>query len=121
VFGVRRLGLPIAQVLPYRAFWWPDKFPFHLGQALPQFAINQAWLLLALVAIDLIAWTQHLLLDGEIAKAEPKKLLYRLLHVAARITRSARRTRVRLAQTWPWATNLVTAFARLAGLPRPAH
>src|SRR5690606_2546082 len=59
-----------------------------------QFAINQAWLLLALVAIDLIAWTQHLLLDGELAKAEPKKLRYRLLHVAARITRTARQTRV---------------------------
>jgi hypothetical protein len=85
------------------------------------FAINQAWLLLALVAVDLIAWTQHLLLDGELAKAEPKKLRYRLLHVAARITRTARQTRVRIAQRWPWATNIVDAFARLAALPRPVY
>jgi hypothetical protein len=37
------------------------------------FAINQAWLELALTGIDLIAWTQMLLLDGELAAAEPKK------------------------------------------------
>jgi hypothetical protein len=56
------------------------------------FAINQAWLELALAGIDLIAWTQMLLLDGDLARAEPKRLRYRLLHVAARLTRSARRT-----------------------------
>jgi len=54
-----------------------------------------------------------------LARAEPKKLRYRLLHVAARITRSARRTRLRIAEHWPWATDLVTAFARLAALPKP--
>jgi hypothetical protein len=83
------------------------------------FAINQAWLELALTGIDLLAWTQHLLLDGELAAAEPKKLRYRLLHVAARLTRTARRTRLRIAETWPWATDLATAFDRLAALPRP--
>jgi hypothetical protein len=84
------------------------------------FAINQAWLELALAGIDLLAWTQTLLLDGELALAEPKKLRYRLLHVAARLTRSARRTRLRIAETWPWATDLATAFDRLATLPRPS-
>ena len=61
-----------------------------------------------------------LLLDGELATAEPKRLRYRLLHVAARITRSARRTRLRIAAGWPWAAALVAAFTRLAALPRPA-
>jgi hypothetical protein len=84
------------------------------------FAINQAWLELALVGIDLLAWTQTLLLHGELALAEPKKLRYRLLHVAARLTRSARRTRLRIAETWPWATDLAAAFTRLAALPRPS-
>jgi hypothetical protein len=84
------------------------------------FAINQAWLELALVGIDLLAWTQTLLLNGELALAEPKKLRYRLLHVAARLTRSARRTRLRIAETWPWATDLAAAFTRLAALPRPS-
>jgi hypothetical protein len=83
------------------------------------FAINQAWLELALTGIDLLAWTQHLLLDGDLAAAEPKKLRYRLLHVAARLTRTARQTRLRIAETWPWATDLATAFTRLAALPRP--
>jgi DDE family transposase len=83
------------------------------------FAINAAWLQLALTGIDLLAWTQMLLLDGDLAAAEPKKLRYRLLHVAARITRSARQTRLRVAEHWPWATDLVTAFTRLAALPQP--
>jgi len=68
-----------------------------------QYNINTAWLELALTACDMLAWTQLLLLDGELATAEPKRLRYRLLHVAARITRTARRTRLRIAQSWPWA------------------
>ena len=83
------------------------------------FAINAAWLQLALTGIDLLAWTQMLLLDGELATAEPKKLRYRLLHVAARITRGGRRIRLRIAETWPWATQLATAFTQLTALPRP--
>ena len=83
------------------------------------FAINAAWLELALTGIDLLAWTQHLLLHGELAAAEPKKLRYRLLHVPARLTRTARRTYLRIAESWPWVNELVTAFTRLAALPRP--
>jgi hypothetical protein len=64
--------------------------------------------------------SQTLLLHGELAHAEPKKLRYRLVRVAARITRNARRTRLRIATHWHWATDLVTAFTRLATLPRPA-
>jgi len=81
--------------------------------------INAAWLELALTGIDLLAWTQILLLDGTLAKAEPKKLRYRLLHTAARITRGGRRTWLRIAEHWPWARELAAAFARLAALPRP--
>jgi hypothetical protein len=84
-----------------------------------QFAINKAWLELALIGIDLLAWTRTLLLDGAHALAEPKKLRYRLLHVAARLVRTARRTLLRLAHSWPWADELATAYARLAVLPRP--
>jgi hypothetical protein len=83
------------------------------------FAINAAWLELALAGIDLLAWTRTLLLDSELAKAEPKKLRYRLLHTAARITHSSRRTWLHIAENWPWTTELVNAFTRLAALPRP--
>lgn len=85
-----------------------------------QYHINTAWLQLALLAQDLLAWMQMLLLTGPLAAAEPKRLRYQLLHTAARITRSGRRTRLRLAAAWPWAGQLAAAFARLAALPRPA-
>ncbi|GGN45698.1 IS1380 family transposase [Streptomyces fuscichromogenes] len=84
------------------------------------FAVNAVWLELSLAAIDLLAWTRVLLLDGELATAEPKKLRYRLLHVAARLTRGGRRLRLRISATWPWRNELATAFHRLAALPRPA-
>jgi hypothetical protein len=47
------------------------------------------------------------------------KLRYRLLHVAARITRTARQTRLAIPATWPWSADLAAAFARLAALPHP--
>jgi Transposase DDE domain group 1 len=83
------------------------------------FAINAIWLELALAAADLIAWTQTLLLDGELALAEPKKLRYRLLHVPARVTRGQRRTRIRLPERWPWARQLAAAFTRLRQTTMP--
>ena len=36
------------------------------------FAINQAWLELSMTASNLLAWTRTLLLDGELATAEPR-------------------------------------------------
>ena len=84
------------------------------------FAINTAWLTVVMLAVDLLAATQHLLLHGHLAKAEPKTLRYRLLHVAARLTRGQRRCWLRIQRTWPWAHELATAFTRLAALPVPA-
>ena len=83
------------------------------------FAIIPAWLEFALTGIDLLCWTRHLLLDGALAAAEPKKLRYRLLHVAAKLTRTARTTTLRIAAGWPWTNDLVTAVQRLAELPEP--
>ena len=58
-----------------------------------------------------------LLLTGELAACEPKRLRYRLLHVAGRIVRHARGLRLRLPRRWPWAEALVGAFGRLQALP----
>ncbi len=77
------------------------------------FAINAAWLTVALIAHDLLAWCRLVALDGELAKAEPKRLRYCVLHAAGVIARSGRRTRLRLAAGWPWATDLVAAFTRV--------
>jgi hypothetical protein len=76
------------------------------------FAINQAWLTTTMIAHDLLVWCQQLCLTGDLARAEPKRLRYTLLHTAAIIARSSRQTRLRLAAHWPWATELVTAFDR---------
>ncbi|MFI0037225.1 IS1380 family transposase [Streptomyces mutabilis] len=85
-----------------------------------RFPVNAAWLELSLAAIDLLAWMRVLLLDGELAAAEPKKLRYRILHVAARLTRGSRRLCLRISATWPWRHELAAAFHRLTTLPRPA-
>jgi hypothetical protein len=87
------------------------KFPFK------DFALNEVWLEIVLLAHDLIVWTQALLLDGELATAEPKRLRYRLLHVAGRLAFSGRRAKLHLQSTWPWASELTAAFARLKALP----
>jgi Transposase DDE domain group 1 len=78
---------------------------------------NAVWLELVLTAQDLCCWTQALLLNGPLAVAEPKTLRYRLLHIAARIIRHARRLVLRLQASWPWAVELAGAFARLRALP----
>jgi hypothetical protein len=72
-----------------------------------------------MLAVDLLAWTQALLLSGALAKAEPRTVRYRLLHVAARLTRGQRRLWLRLQRSWPWARELAAAFARLRALPVP--
>ncbi len=82
------------------------------------FEANAAWLELALCAQDLLAWTQRLLLTAELARCEPKRLRYRLLHVAGRLTRHARRLRLHLPRSWAWGEALLQAFARLRALPQ---
>jgi len=82
------------------------------------FAINTAWLTATMIAVDLLAFAQTLLLhDTALARAEPKSLRYRLLHVAARLTRGQRRLWLRIDRHWPWAQQLAAAFARLTALP----
>jgi hypothetical protein len=87
------------------------KFPSH------QLALNRAWLAAALIAATLLAWLRLLALDGDLAKAEPKTLRYRILHAAARLVRSGRQRRLKIA-TGPWAPVIVTAWDRLSALAR---
>jgi Transposase DDE domain group 1 len=82
-----------------------------------EFAINQAWCVAAAIAADLISRLQILALDGELARAEPKRLRYRLLHTAGRLTRGQRRRWLRIPSSWPWATQITAAFARIAAIP----
>jgi hypothetical protein len=91
-----------------------SKLPFK------QFTMNEVWLEIVMLAHDLLVWTQHLCLDGDLAKAEPKRLRYRLLHTAARLAFHGRRAKLHLQSTWPWTTDLLGAFQKLRALPAPA-
>jgi hypothetical protein len=84
------------------------------------FAHNQVWLAIVGLAHDLLVWTQRLLLTGELAKAEPTRLRYRLLHIAARLAFHARTAILHLPAAWLWADRLAAAFKRLAALRAPA-
>jgi hypothetical protein len=89
------------------------KFPSH------SFAINAAWLAVSVMAAALLAWLRLLALDGDLAKAEPKTLRYRVLHAAARLVRTGRRRHLKISATWPWASAIVTAWDRITVLAQP--
>jgi len=84
------------------------------------FALNEVWLQIVILAHDLIVWTQALLLDGELAKAEPKKLRHRLPHVAPARVPPATRQELRLQHDRPSAAEIVAAFHKLKTLPAAA-
>jgi Transposase DDE domain group 1 len=91
------------------------KLPFR------DYQMNAVWLELVLIAQDLIAWAKALCLDDELAACQPKRLRYRLLHVAARLALHARQAVLHLDRDWPWARELAAAFQRLAALPPPTR
>jgi Transposase DDE domain group 1 len=81
-------------------------FPCH------SYAANQAWLEIVMTAMDLVAWTKLLGFADEpdLATCEIATFRYRVLHVAARITRSARQTRLRIDLNWRWANQISRAW-----------
>lgn len=76
------------------------------------FWANAAWLEIALAAADLVTWARLIGFrnDPGLARAEITTFRYRVLHVAARITRSASQVRLRLDTTWRWAALIATAW-----------
>jgi hypothetical protein len=83
------------------------------------FAANSAWLVLAAMAFNLtraagaLASTFH-------AKATTATLRRQLISVAARVTRSARRSTLRLPAAWPWADTWQRLFTAATGPPATA-
>ena len=74
------------------------------------FTANSAWLVLAVIAFNLTR-TAGIIADhaGRLAKATTATIRRTLIHVPARLARSARRVTMHLPQAWPWEN----AFARL--------
>jgi hypothetical protein len=83
------------------------------------YAVNTAWCHTASIACDLLAWLRLLALDGDLAKAEPKTLRYKILHTAGRIARGQRRRHLKIPSSWPWARDIADAFTRILALPPP--
>jgi Transposase DDE domain group 1 len=80
-----------------------------------QAAENQAWLECVLAAADLVCWSKLICFydDPELACCEIANFRYRILHMAARLTRSGRVVHLRLDRTWGWAKQLALGFTRL--------
>jgi Transposase DDE domain group 1 len=83
------------------------------------YGLNKAWLDASMIACILLAGLKLLALDGDLAKAEPKTLRYRVLHTAARLTRGGRRKFLKIAATWPWAEAVTTAWQHIQAIPHP--
>jgi hypothetical protein len=81
--------------------------------------VNSGWVLAANLAADLDAWTRLLGLHDieDLANAEPGTLRYRLLHLPARLSRHARRRRLKISRDWAWRDAFLTCWKRLTALP----
>jgi hypothetical protein len=77
------------------------------------FTQNQIWCEIVALACELLAWMQMLALDGPARRWEPKRLRLRIFTCAGRLVRGGRRLKLRLAASWPWASQIATAIARL--------
>jgi hypothetical protein len=79
------------------------------------FDANAAWLEIVMTATDLVAWAKLIGFTDhpDLARCEIQTFRYRVLHVAARITRSARQLRLRIDATWRWAQAITTAWTRI--------
>jgi hypothetical protein len=82
------------------------------------YGLNRAWLDASMTACILLAWLKLLALDGDLARAEPKTLRYRILHAAARLVRGGRRRQLKIAASWPWAAAITAAWQRIDALPQ---
>ena len=76
---------------------------------------NVAWLEVVLMAADLVCWTQLIGFadQPDLGRCEINTFRYQVLHVAARITRSARQVLLRLDKTWPWSTRIAAGHHRI--------
>ncbi len=80
---------------------------------------NRIWLALVQLACELVAWMRARVDRVAARRWEPKRLRLRLLSIAGRVVRHARRVRLRLAATASEVDVLVADLNRLAALPAP--
>jgi hypothetical protein len=80
-----------------------------------RFEPNAAWLEIIMAATDLVAWSKLIGFTShpDLSTCEIGTFRYRVLHIAARITRGARQIRLRIDATWRWAAPISQAWQRL--------
>jgi Transposase DDE domain group 1 len=71
-----------------------------------------------MIASILLAWLKLLALNGDLAKAEPKTLRYRILHAAGRLVLGGRKRHLKIQASWPWAEAITAAWQRISALPQ---
>lgn len=83
------------------------------------FTANSAWLVLAVIAFNLTR-TAGILADhaGRLTRATTATIRRTLIHVPARLARSARRITLHLPEAWPW-QNAFTRLFTVAHAPPP--
>ena len=87
---------------------------------LHDFAQNQIWCALVMLACELTTWMQMLAFaDHQARRWEPKRLRLRLFSAAARLARSGRRLVLHLARHGTWTDLLLDGITRLRALAEP--
>lgn len=84
------------------------------------FTANSAWLVLAVIAFNLTR-TAGVIADraGRLARATTATIRRTLIHVPARLARSARQITLHLPEAWPW-QNAFTRLFTITHAPPPA-
>ena len=77
---------------------------------------NSGWLVLAAMAFNLTR-AVGVAAGGQHAKAVTATIRAQLINVAGRITRSARRSTLRLPTNWPWANGFQKLITASIGPP----
>jgi hypothetical protein len=83
------------------------RFPF------TSFEDNTTWLMVVVLAADLVRWFQLVCLRDAWCDARPKALRWAIFHAPGRLVHSARRRIVRIIENWPTTDVLVDAYRRV--------
>jgi hypothetical protein len=84
------------------------RFPF------TSFEANATWMMVVMLAGDLVRWFQLLCLDGRWRNARPKALRWGILHAPGRLIHRSRQRVVRIIEGWPGTEALLDAYKRIA-------
>jgi hypothetical protein len=83
------------------------------------FTANSAWLVAAVMAYNL-SRAAGILAAGSFVKARTGTIRRKLVHVPARLAKSARKIRLRLPEAWPWQTAWERLFTAVNAPPQSA-